>query len=132
MKDILLDNLGVTKAAQTKEELLIEELFNEDQDYKLKLATQYDMLSYVGSDIDEVKMDHLTFFKLYNKHWGANYDGNKEDLLENLELNNVLEHDSQKDALLEDIDTGLDGISFLGMSLPISSNNQLKGLAFFH
>lgn len=32
----------------------------------MKLATQYDMLSYVGSEIDEVKMDHLTFFKIYN------------------------------------------------------------------
>jgi hypothetical protein len=32
----------------------------------MKLATQYDMLSYVGSDIDEVKMDHLTFFKIFH------------------------------------------------------------------
>jgi hypothetical protein len=24
------------------------------------------MLSYVGSDIDEVKMDHLTFFKIFH------------------------------------------------------------------
>lgn len=32
----------------------------------MRLASQYDMLSYVGSDIDEVKMDHLTFFKIFH------------------------------------------------------------------
>ena len=46
--------------------MVIEALFDEDQDLKMKLATQYDMLSYVGSDIDEVKMDHLTFFKIFH------------------------------------------------------------------
>ena len=30
------------------------------------MASEYDMLSFVGSDIDEVKMDHLTFFKIYH------------------------------------------------------------------
>lgn len=51
---------------------MIEKLFSEDQEYKMKLANQYDMLSYVGSEIDEVKMDHLTFVKIYNQYWGAN------------------------------------------------------------
>ncbi len=45
---------------------MLDSLFQEDQDLKLKLASQYDMLSYVGSDIDEVKMDHLTFFKIFH------------------------------------------------------------------
>jgi hypothetical protein len=45
---------------------MLEDLFSEDQEYKMKLASQYDMLSYVGSDIDEVKMDHLTFFQIYH------------------------------------------------------------------
>lgn len=30
------------------------------------------MLSYVDSEIDEVKMDHLNFVKIYNKQWGPN------------------------------------------------------------
>jgi len=29
------------------------------------------MLSFVGSEIDEIKMDHLTFFKIFNKTWGG-------------------------------------------------------------
>jgi len=33
----------------------------------MRLASQYDMLSYVGSEIDEVKMDHLTFFKIFHQ-----------------------------------------------------------------
>lgn len=28
------------------------------------------MLSYVGSDIDEVKMDHLSFFRLFHELQG--------------------------------------------------------------
>lgn len=39
----------------------------EDQDLKIKMANEYDMLSFVGSDIDEVKMDHLTFFKIFHQ-----------------------------------------------------------------
>ena len=31
------------------------------------MASQYDMLSYVGSEIDEIKMDHLSFFKLFHQ-----------------------------------------------------------------
>lgn len=50
-----------------KKESALDSLFNEDQDYKMKLASQYDMLSYVGSDIDEVKMDHLSFFRLFHE-----------------------------------------------------------------
>lgn len=30
------------------------------------------MLSYVGSEIDEIRMDHMTFVKIYNNYWGPN------------------------------------------------------------
>jgi hypothetical protein len=64
MKDELLKNTQNKIVGNTDK---IESLFKEDEDYKLKLASQYDMLSYVGSEIDEVKMDHLTFFKIFHQ-----------------------------------------------------------------
>lgn len=60
------DNLIVQKTKDQGSQI-IENLFQEDQELKLKLASQYDMLSYVGSDIDEVKMDHLTFFRIFHQ-----------------------------------------------------------------
>lgn len=44
----------------------IENMFKEDEELKVRLASQYDMLSYVGSEIDEVKMDHYTFFRIFH------------------------------------------------------------------
>jgi hypothetical protein len=44
----------------------IESIFKEDEELKMRLASQYDMLSYVGSEIDEVKMDHYTFFRIFH------------------------------------------------------------------
>ena len=66
----------------------------------MKLATQYDMLSYVGSEIDEVKMDHLTFFKIYNQLWNPLW------LPESFEykLEQMLEIDQDIQSLLTNID----------------------------
>ena len=55
------------------------------------MASQYDLLSFVGSDIDEVKMDHLTFFKVFHQLGG---------LEEALRYDLVLEHDPNQSALL--------------------------------
>lgn len=52
------------EAAQKIEQ--IDSLFKEDAELKMRLASQYDMLSYVGSEIDEVKMDHYTFFRIFH------------------------------------------------------------------
>lgn len=40
----------------------LNSIFKDDEEYKMKMATEHDMLSYVGSEIDEVKMDHLSFY----------------------------------------------------------------------
>ena len=54
--------------SKQQQETQLDSLFQEDEDYKQKMASQYDMLSYVvGSDFDEVKMDHLTFFKIFHQ-----------------------------------------------------------------
>ena len=67
----------------------------------MKLATQYDMLSYVGSEIDEVKMDHLTFFKLFNKHWSSKSEHNsQQDDFDGHRLNEILSFDSNLDTLV--------------------------------
>lgn len=65
----------------------VEQIFESDQEYKMKMATEYDMLSYVGSDIDEIKMDHLTFFKLFHQVQSTE---NKHDLIKFLETDNKL------------------------------------------
>jgi hypothetical protein len=57
----------------------------------MRLASQYDMLSYVGSDIDEVKMDHLTFFKIFHS---------LPALEENLRFDHVTELDIKQQAIL--------------------------------
>ncbi len=49
------------------------------------MASQYDMLSYVvGSDFDEVKMDHLTFFKIFHQ---------LQSLEDNIKFDDVVEKD---------------------------------------
>ena len=49
------------------------------------------MLSYVGSDIDEVKMDHLIFFKIFHK-----LPSNEETL----RYDQIIELDVKQQALL--------------------------------
>ncbi len=60
----------------------------------MKLASQYDMLSFVGSDIDEVKMDHLSFFKLYHL---------SQDSEKTQNYNLCVEYDQKQNALLQPI-----------------------------
>lgn len=93
MRDNLLDTPFVEKipASERQPQILIDKLFSEDQDYKMKLASQYDMLSYVGSEIDEVKMDHLSFFKLYHLLQNAE---------ESISYNLTVEFDKKQHALL--------------------------------
>lgn len=85
------DGQGVNTIKGLDNSSTIESLFKEDQEYKMKLASQYDMLSYVGSDIDDVKMDHLTFFKIF--HSMADWEAK-------VEMDKLIEYDTNFAALL--------------------------------
>jgi hypothetical protein len=77
------------------------------------------MLSYVGSEIDEVKMDHLTFFKVFHQLPGIE---------ETIRFDHTIELDTKQQALLKPIGFGEENL-MLATSL---ANNSwiLKTLAF--
>ncbi len=58
------------------------------------------MLSYVDSEIDEVKMDHLNFVKIYNKQWGPNQNVAIVDLADKNVYSDNLETDPNLHSLL--------------------------------
>lgn len=70
----------------------------------MRLASQYDMLSYVGSDIDEVKMDHYTFFRLFHS---------LAAIEETIRFDQVVELDANQQALIMPISANDDNL--LGM-----------------
>ena len=96
----------------------VEKLFSEDQDYKMKLASQYDMLSYVGSDIDEVRMDHLTFFKIFHS---------LGQLESKIRYDQVVELDTAQKSLLMPL--GRNNDNLLGQSTLERNIGVLKTLA---
>ncbi len=113
---LMKDNLIVQKDQGAQ---LIENLFKEDEDLKLKLASQYDMLSYVGSEIDEVKMDHLTFFKIFHQ---------LPSIEDAIRFDHVVELDTKQQALLKPIGLGEDNL----LTAQSLQNNTfvIKTLAF--
>ncbi|CDW73308.1 UNKNOWN [Stylonychia lemnae] len=128
------DDQALQQSEKNQQDLLIEELFKEDQDLKMKLATQYDMLSFVGSDIDEIKMDHLTFFKIFNRLWGGVSDNNaynNKETFELIEYEKVLETDPAVQSLFKNLDFNDENHTILNMKLPYQHKNQLKSLAHF-
>lgn len=103
-----------------KKQSALDSLFNEDQDYKMKLASQYDMLSYVGSDIDEVKMDHLSFFRLFHELTG--YE-------EAIKMEQQLEYDPWVKSLTLPIDPN--GFGLLGIPSHLSNTEDYRSLPLF-
>lgn len=97
------------KALQTSIAKEVDKIFDVDQDLKIKMATEYDMLSYVGSDIDEIKMDHLTFFKLFHQVQSME---NKQNMIKYLETDSVLK------CVMNPMVQPLDNL-FTGFNLPV-------------
>jgi hypothetical protein len=90
------------------------------------------MLSFVGSEIDEVRMDHLNFVKIYNKTWGAFSNYNTAELIDKGTFTDIIEIDEKIESLVStDINRNPSNpTSFVGMTLPLTSSTQLKALAF--
>lgn len=112
MRDDLIHHNSNTKNDR------IESLFQEDEDYKLKLASQYDMLSYVGSEIDEVKMDHLTFFKIFHRLPGIE---------ESMRYDLLVEQDRKQKHFLAPVSKDDDNL--LGAQSLVNNTGILKTLA---
>lgn len=126
MRDDLLMKDNSQQDGDKKDQVdIIEKLFSEDQEYKMKLANQYDMLSFVGSDIDEVKMDHLTFFKIFHQKWGVADQGNGD-----LPFDFILEKDTRLSSLLDPYEGNKVPLGLLGFSVPCNQINHVKCLAF--
>jgi hypothetical protein len=77
------------------------------------------MLSYVGSDIDEVKMDHLTFFKIFHQ---------LPQIEETIRFDHAIELDTKQQALLRPIGLGEDNL--LGAASLPNNTWTIKTLAF--
>jgi len=88
-----------------KGEQQIESIFKEDEELKVRLASQYDMLSYVGSEIDEVKMDHYTFFRIFHS---------LNALEDNLRYDHATELDAKHQSLLLPVSS--QGENLLGLT----------------
>lgn len=121
MKDTLLREAGQQNqvVVSATDNYKIDKLFQEDEDYKLRMASQYDMLSYVGSDIDEVKMDHFTFFKIFHS---------LPKLEENLRFDQVIELDSKQSSLLLPVSHNEENL--LGINNVYNSTGPMRGLAY--
>jgi hypothetical protein len=76
------------------------------------------MLSYVGSEIDEMKMDHLTFFKIY--HTLQSHE-------DNIRYDQLVSLDIKQQALLMPVSAGQENL--LGISNLYNSTGVVKALA---
>lgn len=77
------------------------------------------MLSYVGSEIDELKMDHLTFFKIFHQ---------LPQFEEKVRFDHIVELDTKQQALLQPI--GFGGENLLGTHYYPNKILTVKSLAF--
>ncbi len=85
----------------------------------MRLASQYDMFTYVGSDIDEVKMDHLTFFKIFHS-----LTSNEEKI----RFDRIVEYDHKLASALFSYNQKDENL--LGEGYLINNNQILRSLAF--
>ena len=77
------------------------------------------MLSYVvGSDFDEVKMDHLTFFKIFHQ---------LQSLEDNIKFEEIVEKDWKQASLLMPISQGEENL--LGCQAITNNTGVVKTLA---
>ena len=77
----------------------------------MKLATEYNMLSFVGSDIDDFKMDEYSYLKLVRQIQNGTDDSKP--------INLMVELDTHQSCLLQIFDKE----SFIGLQPPFSNLN---------
>lgn len=87
----------------------------------MRMATEYDMLSFVGSEIDEINMDHLSFLQL-------SFQGSNR---QRQEIHKYLERDPRTYGVLSQVVQPL-GAQILGMGVNISKVTQMRTLAFLN
>lgn len=95
-----------------------------DKEFEKKMSTEYNMLSYVGSEMDEVHMDNLQFLKMQPLILKKEFD---------LELISLFETDLSTQILLQMVENKAENTeTFIGLSNSKSQPHLMKVCAYFY
>ena len=87
------------------------------------------MLGVVSSNIDEIEMDELTYFRIHSKQkWLSDVD-QASDV--EVDFFNIIELDTDLQSLLMQVDSKRDR-NFIGFQIPSINFSIIKSLAFFY